>query len=49
LEGFGSEEGVKKGKGELYDYLKINKGAVFVMKDYDYLNNIPYYPNRISG
>jgi UDP-N-acetylmuramoyl-tripeptide--D-alanyl-D-alanine ligase len=40
LEGFGSEEGVKKGKGELYDYLKINKGAVFVMKDYDYLNNM---------
>jgi UDP-N-acetylmuramoyl-tripeptide--D-alanyl-D-alanine ligase len=37
LEGFGSEEGVKKGKGELYDYLKINKGTVFVMKDYDYL------------
>ena len=40
LEGFGSEEGVKKGKGELYDYLKINKGAVFVMKDYDYLNTM---------
>lgn len=40
LEGFGSEEGVKKGKGELYDYLKINNGAVFVMKDYDYLNNM---------
>ena len=40
LEGFGSEEGVKKGKGELYDYLKINKGAVFVMKDYDYLNDM---------
>jgi len=40
LEGFGSEEGVKKGKGELYDYLKINKGTVFVMKDYDYLNNM---------
>ena len=40
LEGFGSEEGVKKGKGELYDYLKINKGAVFVMKDYGYLNEM---------
>ena len=40
LEGFGSEEGVKKGKGELYDYLKIKKGAVFVMKDYDYLNTM---------
>ncbi len=25
LEGFGSEEGVRKGKGELYDYLRRNK------------------------
>lgn len=40
LEGFGSEEGVKKGKGELFDYLKLNKGAVFIMQDYDYLNNM---------
>ena len=40
LEGFGSEEGVKKGKGELFDYIKEHKGAVFIMKDYDYLNNM---------
>lgn len=37
LEGFGSEEGVKKGKGELFDYLRAHKGAVFVMSDYEYL------------
>jgi UDP-N-acetylmuramoyl-tripeptide--D-alanyl-D-alanine ligase len=37
LEGFGGEEGVRKGKGELYDYLRANKGVVFLMKDYDYL------------
>jgi len=37
LEGFGSEEGVKKGKGELYDYLRNNNGRAFVMSDYDYL------------
>lgn len=37
LEGFGSEEGVRKGKGELYDHLRRNKGTAFVMKDYDYL------------
>ena len=37
LEGFGGVEGVKKGKGELYDYLKENKGTAFVMWDYDYL------------
>lgn len=37
LEGFGGEEGVRKGKGELYDYLRYNQGKVFVFKDYDYL------------
>jgi UDP-N-acetylmuramoyl-tripeptide--D-alanyl-D-alanine ligase len=40
LEGFGSEEGVKKGKGELFDYLRAHKGAVFVMSDYDYLTTM---------
>jgi UDP-N-acetylmuramoyl-tripeptide--D-alanyl-D-alanine ligase len=33
LEGFGGPEGVKKGKGELYDYLKANNGTVFVNSD----------------
>lgn len=37
LEGFGSEEGVRKGKGELYDYLRAHDGTAFVMQDYDYL------------
>ncbi|MCC7400199.1 MAG: UDP-N-acetylmuramoyl-tripeptide--D-alanyl-D-alanine ligase [Chitinophagaceae bacterium] len=40
LEGFGSEEGVRKGKGELYDYLKANSGTAFVMWDYDYLREM---------
>lgn len=40
LEGFGGEEGVRKGKGELYDYLRSNKGTAFVMWDYDYLRNM---------
>lgn len=30
LEGFGGEEGVKKGKGELFAYLKHNDGTAFV-------------------
>lgn len=30
LEGFGGMEGVKKGKGELYDWLSANNGTVFV-------------------
>ena len=37
LEGFGSEEGVKKAKGELFDYLRTHNGTVFIMSDYDYL------------
>jgi len=37
LEGFGSEEGVKKGKGELFDYLRNNNGTAFIMSDFDYL------------
>jgi UDP-N-acetylmuramoyl-tripeptide--D-alanyl-D-alanine ligase len=37
LEGFGGEEGVRKGKGELFDYLRANNGTAFIMNDYDYL------------
>ena len=37
LEGFDGVEGVKKGKGELYDYLRAHNGTAFVMQDYDYL------------
>ncbi len=37
LEGFGGVEGVKKGKGELFDYLKKNNGLAFINTDYDYL------------
>lgn len=33
LEGFGGEEGVKKGKGELFKYLKDRQGTVFVNTD----------------
>ena len=37
LEGFGDEEGVRKAKGELFDYLRNHEGTVFIMNDYDYL------------
>ena len=33
LEGFGGFEGVKKGKAELYDFLKFNKGIAFLHAD----------------
>ncbi|MBX2907038.1 MAG: UDP-N-acetylmuramoyl-tripeptide--D-alanyl-D-alanine ligase [Taibaiella sp.] len=29
IEGFGGEEGVRKGKGELYDYIRASGGAIF--------------------
>jgi len=40
LEGFGSEAGVKKAKGELFDFLRAHNGTVFIMSDYDYLNEM---------
>ena len=40
LEGFGGEEGIRKGKGELFDYLRANNGTAFVMWDYDYLKEM---------
>jgi UDP-N-acetylmuramoyl-tripeptide--D-alanyl-D-alanine ligase len=40
LEGFGSIEGVRKGKGELYDHLRATNGTAFVMWDYDYLREM---------
>ena len=40
LEGFGGEEGVRKGKGELFDYIRAHKGTVFIMSDYDYLREM---------
>ena len=33
IEGFGSEEGVKKGKGELFQHLKESGGTAFVFSD----------------
>jgi len=41
LEGFGSIEGVKKAKGELFDFLRGQPhGFAFVMWDYDYLQEM---------
>jgi UDP-N-acetylmuramoyl-tripeptide--D-alanyl-D-alanine ligase len=40
LEGFGGEEGVRKGKGELFDYIRSQGGTVFLMNDYDYLQEM---------
>jgi UDP-N-acetylmuramoyl-tripeptide--D-alanyl-D-alanine ligase len=41
LEGFGSIEGVKKGKGELFDFLRtLKNGVAFVNWDYNYLHEM---------
>jgi len=40
LEGFGGIEGVKKGKGELFDYLRKSSGTAFVNSDDKYLKEI---------
>ncbi len=40
LEGFGGEEGVKKGKGELYNFIAENNGTIFINSDYDYLQTM---------
>ena len=41
LEGFGSEEGVRKAKGELFDHLRtLEHGYAIVMWDYDYLQQM---------
>ena len=49
LEGFGSEEGVKKGKGELYDFLRKHNGTVFIMEDYPYLQTMSQGIAHIIG
>ncbi len=40
LEGFGSIEGVRKGKGELFDYLRNHAGTTFVFNDLEYLQQM---------
>jgi len=40
LEGFGGVEGVRKGKGELYAFIREHNGVVFAYDDYDYLHDM---------
>jgi UDP-N-acetylmuramoyl-tripeptide--D-alanyl-D-alanine ligase len=40
LEGFGGIEGVKKGKGELFEFLRKNNGTAFVNSDDKYIKEI---------
>ncbi len=40
LEGFGGLEGVKKGKGELYDFIRNHDGSIFINTDLDCLDEM---------
>ena len=40
LEGFGGIEGVKKGKGELFDFIRATNGSIFINADLDYLEEM---------
>jgi UDP-N-acetylmuramoyl-tripeptide--D-alanyl-D-alanine ligase len=42
IEGFGGIEGVRKGKGELYDFIRANGGAIFRNTDLDYLREMAH-------
>lgn len=57
LEGFGGPEGVRRGKGELFDYLAANGGTAFVRSDDKTLSSMAaerasldaeYYPTTLS-
>jgi UDP-N-acetylmuramoyl-tripeptide--D-alanyl-D-alanine ligase len=47
LEGFGGIEGVKKGKGELFDFLREKNGTVFVYNDQEALRDLSKGLNNI--
>lgn len=40
LEGFGSIEGVRRAKGELYDFIREHDGTIFINNDLDYLQDM---------
>ncbi len=40
IEGFGGIEGVRRGKGELYDHIRANDGTIFRNTDHDYLKSM---------
>jgi UDP-N-acetylmuramoyl-tripeptide--D-alanyl-D-alanine ligase len=48
LEGFGGLEGVKKGKKELYDFIKAKNGTIFINDDDTVLLSLAAGMNKIS-
>lgn len=48
LEGFGGIEGVKKGKGELYDFIRQKKGKLFVHGDDEVLIELAAGADKVT-
>lgn len=49
IEGFGGIEGVRKGKGELYDFLRAHNGTIFRNTDLDYLEGMAHdIPQQVT-
>jgi UDP-N-acetylmuramoyl-tripeptide--D-alanyl-D-alanine ligase len=48
LEGFGGEEGVKKGKGEMYKYIQKKNGRVFINADDNVLQELAGAMDKIT-
>lgn len=49
LEGFGGVEGVRKGKGELYDFIRNTEGSIFRNTDLEYLVSMSHdIPEQIT-
>ncbi len=48
MEGFGGVEGIKKGKSELYRYIKTKNGKVFVNGDDDVLYELAFNNDKIT-
>ena len=46
IEGFGGIEGVRKAKGELYDFIRANDGVIFRNADLGYLGEMAHGINR---
>lgn len=48
LEGFGSIEGIQKGKGELFEYLEAAQGRVFLNTNDQKVADLGYYIQKVS-
>ena len=48
MEGFGGIEGIKKGKSELYKYIKSKNGKVFINADDEVLNELAFDNDKVT-